>query len=138
AWRLRIRLQQTPARRTVRGRALASFVVLEFVGPQLFLRGPIFFVVADQPFDVQLAEELGWKATGGEILDLLLEFALLADNRVDLAEAGARDQIVSAPAQLEERHFDDLAHARVRVLPQFLHAGAQHPSALDVFLDERP
>src|SRR2546423_11774187 len=53
------------------------FIVLVLIRPTFSLRRPIFFVVADEPFDVQLAEHLRREAARRQILDLPLELALL-------------------------------------------------------------
>src|SRR5205807_1842868 len=63
------------------------FVVLVLICPTFGFRRPIFFVVANQPLDVQLAEHLRREAARRQILDLPLELALLSDDRIDLAEA---------------------------------------------------
>src|SRR5690349_5099181 len=70
------------------------FVILILIRPTLGLRGPIFFVVADEPLDVQLAEHLRREAACRQILDLPLQLALLSDDGVDLAEAGLAQHAV--------------------------------------------
>src|SRR5581483_11740730 len=94
---------------------IVLFVVLVLIRPALGLRWPVLLVVADQTFDVQPPEQLGREAAGGEILDLPLELALLADHRVDLAEARAAQHLLDAAAQIDQRRAHQLARRGVEL-----------------------
>src|SRR3954471_16576232 len=100
-------------------------VLLILVRPALLLRWPIHLVVVDQPLDVELAEELRRKAAGGQIFDLALQLALLADDRVDAAEARAPQEALHASAQRLQRLPDQLARGALQPRIQRRRALAQ-------------
>src|SRR2546423_1877270 len=105
--------------------ATRLFVILVFIRPTLGLRRPVFFVVADEPFDVQLAEHLRRESSRRQILDLPLELALLPDDGVDLAQARLAQHAVELDAQIGERLPNQLARGGVDAPRQRRRARAQ-------------
>jgi hypothetical protein len=65
---------------------IASPPVRELVGPELALPGPELLVVADHAGVPRPPDQLLGEAPRRQVLDLDVELALLADDRVDLAE----------------------------------------------------
>src|SRR5579871_3181183 len=64
------------------------FVVLVFIRPVLAFERPVLFVIAHQSFKLERGEQLGRIAAVAQLLDLDLQLLLLADDGVDLGEAG--------------------------------------------------
>src|ERR1051325_12174249 len=93
--------QRTP--RTQRPEKRILFVILVLIRPVLALEWPILLVVANQAFDVELAEHLGREATPREIGDLDLELLFLADDGVDLAHPGLAQKVSQPPVELTQR-----------------------------------
>src|SRR5260370_2443782 len=87
-------------------RSKTLFIILVFIRPTLGLRRPIFLVVADEPFDVQLAEHLRRESSRRQIFDLPLDLALLPDYGVDLAEPRLAQHAVEPPPPI----YHPLAH----------------------------
>src|SRR5262249_45092307 len=103
-------------RRQTLPRKSASLVVLVLVGPTFAVPGPIFFVVADQAFDVQAIGHRRREASAGEIFDLFFEAFFLTDQRVDLAEAGLPEHFAEALVEIAERGAEQLALHLVEAL----------------------
>src|SRR6185436_7264691 len=96
----------------------ALAIILILVSPVLALVGPVLFVVADEAFHLEAPQQLRRVAPLLEVGDLDLQALLLADDGVDVREAGLAQQAPEAPVQVHQRRLAEGAHRLDQRRPQ--------------------
>src|SRR5690242_9466633 len=115
----------------------ASSEALVFVLPVLALERPVLLVVADQALLPQLAVQLGGEAAGGEIADLDVELALLADHGVDLAELGLVEHAARVDVELLDRDLREVIGLRLELLLEIEGGAIEAARVGDVAIEHR-
>src|SRR4051812_28017264 len=92
-----------PDMHTMHAATTKLFVILILIRPTPGLGCQISLVVAEDPLDVQFPKHPRRKSPRREILDLPLELALRADDRIDLAEPRLAQHAIQLDAQIAER-----------------------------------
>src|SRR5450631_642554 len=116
-------MKESAPARTIRAPML--LVVLVLIRPVLALEGPVFLVIAHQTLKLEGGEQLSRVATVAQVLDLDLQLLLLADDGVDLREAGLPQKIAQPLVQIRQRLPGDEARGGDQVRAQLPRLGAQ-------------